>query len=470
MKGKEGSYLEFFEADELYSAYEDFYFTGHEDVNENVQSPHQVSGKDNKGSEVGLKNEEVGKKNLVINEEDETKENSFTDLLSETRKLLTSADYRLSLVFGNGEGEDKKKREKKIKDFLSLAPNIYPDTYVKKIKELINKSRSENEERQLIDLLKIPLTTEVKFKGTKAIGQIKEIIGTNPSLRSFCEAILGHLEVLSRFKEIRLKDLEKKEEYRNLSSLTFLLVGEKGSGKSWIGKVIAEILGLPYVFVDCANTDYLNLVGSSTQWSNSNAGLLARELIKEGRFPLVVIFDEVDKGGSSNGHNLIDSISHIIDPLKVPRDEFLDVPLLHYKIAIFILTANYIDVLPDYFKSRTVIYKITPIHPELRYRISVKELIEMTKQLDVDEKEIEPLLNDTEVIKRVTSLIMDLDLDLREIQQRFKVVLFRYQYMRKYENEKNIRFIDILMEELESVPKFYKRIYSKNLYKVGFVH
>lgn len=386
------------------------------------------------------------------------KVNGFQD--EDFQNFCENPDYRRALLREN------------ILQFSNYASKVYPDSYLKRINELTNINPDENEKRALETILKLPVCAQVNLDRNKIAKNLVEIFKGNNSMQSVCEAIIGYMAELtklcnqSKFGRITLREIETNA--KRLPRLNFLLVGEKGTGKSWIGMAIAEILNLPHINVDCANTDHLALIGTASQWGGSSEGLLARRLIGERRFPLIVTLDEVDKTGHANHVNLIDVINHIVDPLKVFQDEFLQVPLYHYSLSVFILTANNLSVLPDYLTSRCVIYYVKPVSSEQRLKIAMDKIIKSTVHEKILYLEINKLMHDNDFKRKLIEIIETNNLDIRAIKQRLEVAMMRYNFYLNFEN-KNCKLKDILLDEFENL---YDKSMSKNSdkkVKLGFL-
>lgn len=379
------------------------------------------------------------------------------------RELLNFCEdptYRLSLL--------------KNREHESLASCVYPESYLKRINELLEKNRCENEDWALNSIIKLPVRARINFSKESVRENLSDIINENKSMRGLCEAVVGYLLYLAELSEADLSGALTLQTIERLGDtmprMNFLLVGDKGAGKSLIGMAPADELGLPCLFIDCANTDNLALVGLSSQWSNSSEGILARELLRESRFPLIVILDEDDKVGFINSVDLKDVISHIIDPLKTFKDEFLQVPLYQYRLSIFILTANNLNVLPDYLISRTVVYNVSYVRPEVRLKIVLNKITQNINQLDIPSKIIDELFRDEDFRNRVIGIIETQNIDIRALKHIFQVSLMIYKYeYSTIAKEKRRNFRDIFLEQLKNLTIERQQKYEKGKNKIGFL-
>lgn len=275
--------------------------------------------------------------------------------------ILTNRNVRINF-FSNKANFDK---------FFDVTYSIYPRKYAQTLMIYLDRLNqtglTESETHILHKIIELPIYSRFFFPPHKVKNRLNQLIADNESLQKICEIVVGYFSFLTELIKKNNHKLTLKElSYNNRPGfLSILLVGEPGCGKSWIGQLIADVLRIPCLTIDCSSNDYLGVSGSASNWSNSKEGIITKTLIDEGRFPFIVIFDEVDKSGHSNENYLIDTINHLIDPSKIFIDPYLNVPLYHIKSFIFILTANDESKIPSYIKSRVYKIYVKPSKPEV---------------------------------------------------------------------------------------------------------
>lgn len=134
-----------------------------------------------------------------------------------------------------------------------------------------------------------------------------------------------------------------------------LLAGPPGVGKTSIGEAIAEALGLPFYKISFAgNSDILYFKGCQFGWTSAGPGIFVKTMQLAGCENFVMLLDEIDKsGGYRSSGEVITVLAELLDPGQSSRfrDIFLEIGIDLSK-ALFICTANDIDMVPDYVQDR----------------------------------------------------------------------------------------------------------------------
>lgn len=185
-----------------------------------------------------------------------------------------------------------------------------------------------------------------------------------------------------------------------------LLAGPPGVGKTSIALSIARAMGRPCVKISLAGVaDAYFLRGVQQVFRNAHHGRIIEAVIRSGSFGPVILLDEIDKMGSSQEHGRPENV--LLDLLDSDRSRFVD-NFLGFPVdlsdAIFIATANDLDVLSPVLKDRLDIVELPPydekdklrivmdyIWPKLLREYNLESLDELCDDLDMMAHALQPL-------------------------------------------------------------------------------
>ena len=185
-----------------------------------------------------------------------------------------------------------------------------------------------------------------------------------------------------------------------------LLAGPPGVGKTSIALSIARAMGRPCVKISLAGVaDAYFLRGVQQVFRNAHHGRIIEAVIRSGSFGPVILLDEIDKMGSSQEHGRPENV--LLDLLDSDRSRFVD-NFLGFPVdlsdAIFIATANDLDVLSPVLKDRLDIVELPPydekdklrivmdyIWPKLLKEYNLESLDELCDDLDMMAHALQPL-------------------------------------------------------------------------------
>lgn len=169
-----------------------------------------------------------------------------------------------------------------------------------------------------------------------------------------------------------------------------LLVGPPGVGKTSIGASIAKCLKREFVFLSLASiSDMADLTGHRRTYVGSYPGMIISKLIEAKVSNPLIFLDEVDKIKKSH-NDPINILVALLDPTQNHRftDNFLGYAFDISK-AVFILTANTLNNIPDYLRSRMEVIEVDGYTLYEKIEISKKFLIpKLYSDLSVLDKEI----------------------------------------------------------------------------------
>ena len=180
-------------------------------------------------------------------------------------------------------------------------------------------------------------------------------------------ASLSEKELYLRVKKLcEENDLPEQLEFYLLSSVAeylrvgtcqpVLLVGKPGIGKTYFGKVYAEILGLHYYKISAPGASCgRGLTGDSPTFKAARYGEIINAQLQAKATNPVILVDEVDKCTVMGAHHqLNDELLSCLDGTRTIRDHFFETDVNTSAIP-FILTANEMRYVPAWLKDRCAI-------------------------------------------------------------------------------------------------------------------
>lgn len=167
----------------------------------------------------------------------------------------------------------------------------------------------------------------------------------------------------------------------NESITAIALNGERGTGKSTIGKVIADALGRPFKMISLGGeSDTSTMMGHNMTYIGSKCGSIIDAIIESQCMDPVILIDELDKieiSSNGNGSSLYGFLTHLVDKATNQRftgDRYLGNMEIDMSRVMFIFTYNDESVINKILLDR--MFKITVED----YTIQQKKVI-VTKSL-----------------------------------------------------------------------------------------
>lgn len=160
---------------------------------------------------------------------------------------------------------------------------------------------------------------------------------------------------------------------RSVRLPAILLDGPPGIGKTFFAKRLAEALGLHFVKVSLETATAAWVIsGASPTWANGGPGIVFRTLATCGLGNPLVLLDEIDKAGSEQRYNPLNSLYSLLErnSAREFRDEaFPDFPVNASAIN-WIVTSNRAETIPAPLLSRLRVVKVEAPSRQQRLRIA----------------------------------------------------------------------------------------------------
>lgn len=281
------------------------------------------------------------------------------------RRQIQALKEELEETTGEADGDRDDSFGARI--MASDMPEEIQEAMLEEARKLENQSQAGPETDNIRTYLEFALSLPWKKEPVQEadLDKAREILDSRHyGMDKVKERIVQHLAVM------RLRKTNK--------GSALLLVGPPGTGKTSLGKSIAEALDRPYVRMSLGGVrDESEIRGHRRTYVGSMAGRVLQSMKKAGQTNPVMILDEVDKlmqGGFSGDPAA--AMLEVLDPEQNDTfsDHYLDQP---YDLSdvFFIATANSLDTIPGPLLDRMEVIEVPSYTGEEKFHIAHDHLI-----------------------------------------------------------------------------------------------
>lgn len=300
---------------------------------------------------------------------------------------------------------------------------IYREGAIKKQMEYLQKELDEMHPEKVSDVRRLEIKIEesgmnetARREADKVLNRLKQE-GANSAESGMLHDYLDFLVGLSwKKEEARQIDLDKAEKIleedhyglkkvkeriiqqiavmnlkRKQAGSILLFVGAPGTGKTSIGRSIAEALDRKYVRVSLGGVrDEADIRGHRRTYIGAMPGRIMDGISKSGVSNPVMVLDEIDKLSVSYNGDPASALLEVLDPEQNSTftDHYMNVP---YDLSdvLFICTANSLDTIPEPLLNRMEVISFQGYTPIEKLQIAKRHLLPKSLEaVGLEEKDI----------------------------------------------------------------------------------
>ena len=270
------------------------------------------------------------------------------------------AEYKKKIKMAGMSKEVKKRAKKELKRLTQLSPHNPEGGYIRNYLDwMVEMPWSKL----------TPNNVSIKKAG-------KVLNESHYGMEKAKERILEYLAVM-KIKEGKKKTSKKKSHQFPESQPTILcFIGPPGTGKTSIGKSVAEALGRKFIRVSLGGIrDEAEIRGHRRTYVGALPGRIIQGVKNAGTRNPIFMLDEIDKIGTDFRGDPSSALLEALDPEqnKEFSDHYLEVPF-DLSEVMFIATGNVLETIPPALKDRMEVIRFPGYTEDEKYKIANKFL------------------------------------------------------------------------------------------------
>ena len=305
-------------------------------------------------------------------------------------KAMEADDYRRKIEESGMPGEARREVDRVLERYAKAQPNDPERSTLENYLDFVTALKWTVDEAPPVDL---KAAREVLNRDHYGLDKVKERI----------------------LQQIAVMTLKK-----NQAGSILLLVGAPGTGKTSMGKAVAEALGRKYSRISLGGVrDEAEIRGHRRTYIGAMPGRIMEGIKRAGSMNPVVVLDEIDK--LSNGYNgdPQSALLEVLDPEQNATftDHYMNIP---YDLSnvFFICTANSLQTIPGPLLDRMEVIQVSGYTASEKLEIAKRHLLPRARKdagigeemLSVSEEALEKIIEEYTMEAGVRGLKKQLDI------------------------------------------------------------
>lgn len=284
------------------------------------------------------------------------------------KQLLRQQLKEIQKELDEDQEDGKSKKKKDYRQLVNEAelPEYAKEAALEEVDKLEAQGPNSHEEGMIktyLDLV-LALPWNNKSNGTIDLEKAREVLNRDHyGLKDVKDRIIQHLAVMKLTSKKR--------------GTILLLEGPPGTGKTSLGKSIAEALGRKYVRISLGGIrDEAEIRGHRRTYIGALPGRIISGMKQSGEKDAVFVLDEVDKLMTAYNGDPASALLEVLDPEQNNSfsDRYLDIPF-DLSEVFFIATANSISTIPAPLLDRMEVIQITSYTNNEKFHIAKEHLV-----------------------------------------------------------------------------------------------
>lgn len=269
-----------------------------------------------------------------------------------------------------------------------------------------------------------------------------------------------------RLDEVRdtvKKAIEKKLSPRSTKGSILCFAGPPGTGKTSLGKSIADALGRKFARISLGGIkDEAEIRGHRRTYAGAMPGRIIEEIRRTGFANPVLMLDEVDKIGQDFKGDSASALLEVLDPEQNHSfiDHYLDVPF-DLSSIMFIVTANIVDNIQEPLRDRMEFIEFSGYTEDEKTKIALQFLV--PKQ--VHEKGLSERPPEF-TVDAVSKIIQEYtrEAGIRELERQVATICRKIatEFVQHDEESQSIKVTPGLVEKYLGPRKYYFEVADEN--------